>query len=692
MAERPTVALPFGGGVDRYSGTTIAEPSAFRDLRNVHLRRGGAERRGGLGLAADLDDDALIGIFPVRSQGIGALITYVEATQTVRLYLTSADGSEVIYVADLWTLDVDAALPRVLAGDLNDVLVIAHDEPIYAKRQVTRVYDPAAGTIVNLTADLYLPTDPITPVDVKFRGVMTYLNYLVGWGYGSENVGDDNRPEVVRVSKPGEIVFLPEHYFIAGSRGDPVLSCAPAGDVLMVRKPSSSARIVGYDRASFGIVPADRHYGIAASRLSVTIGGVNYFWSLDGPRRSDGGLSEDLGLPLDLGGPSPDSLAASASLDYGFAVYRPDHREIEFVFGRWAYVYHLGEQGAERWSFREYGVELISGGILYEFSGGGSGGSSIGTPAYAEFDSAAAGAPAGGVSLLTVDYTTVNALIGGEIAELWARSHFAGDTWVKIGEAAATSPAGVVTGNVARMGTTFDVAVRLTYLGIPGGGYVSSNPSDWPATARGTVQTAVPAPTIANPVWSRASAAAHGFTFDRTGGTPVAGHAELTSILEHRIGAGAWVPHAAQPISANPTALDLTNPEAGYTVEFRMKDVSAEGVESPYSASEFGWSGLVSPAAPILTDPGILAGMYQLNWTWPAEADASWAFEILLHSFGGGGGFGVTHTQGHPTVQEFPTAPCGGASVEAVTRYQRTQYGVTDYSPYVNSNVIPGNC
>ncbi|MGH3428475.1 MAG: hypothetical protein ACRDQZ_13060 [Mycobacteriales bacterium] len=693
MTDRPRIPLVFGGGVDRYSGTTIAEPTSFRDLRNVHLRRGGAELRGGLGLVNDLADDAIIGVFPIRSQGIGVLVTYTLSSREIKLYLTSADGTMDSLVGVVWTLPVDAGFPQVLAAEMVDTLVLAHDEGNYARRQVTKVYDPLVGTITNLQADLYLPTEPPTPVDVFFRGVMTYLEYIVGWGYGSENTGDDNRPEVVRVSLPGQLAFNPEHYFIAGSRGDPVLICSQAGEELMARKSANSYRIVGYDRATFGIFPGDRYFGAAASRLSITIGGINYFWSLDGPRRSEGGPdSEDLELPLDIGGPAPSDLASLLDLADGFACYRPERREIEFIFGQWGYVYHMAEVGSERWSFREYGIALDSSGILYEAEGT-SGAGSIGTPCYADFASAVADAPAGGSVTLDVDYTTQNGpLLGGEVAELWAKSQFAGDTWAVIATAAADPVGTTISGPVAREGITYDVAVRFTYLGIPSSGYTSANPFDWPMASRGTVQTAVEAPAIDNPVWSRATATAHGHTLDRTGGAPYAAHGELTSVLEWSNDNVIWHALAAQALAATVDGVQLPNTESGKPIWYRMKDVSSEGVASAYSATATLWAGPVAETMTAWFDPMILAGLYDYQWTWPAGADGTWSLEIIGRTDLGVSG--PTHNQAYPATQDFPTAPCGAGAtqVEALTRTSHTQYGVTDYGPQFSSGFIAANC
>lgn len=705
MTTRPKLPLPFGGGVDRYTGSAVAEPSAFRDLRNVHLRRGGAELRGGLATAASLAGDAVIGVFPIRSQGIGGLVTYTSATREVTLHLTSADGSVTSLVGVVWTLPVDAGFPRVIGTEYNDRLVLAHDEPIFAKRQVTRVYDPTAGTIANLQADLYLPTDPPTNVDLFFRGVTTYLEYLVGWGYGSENPGDENAPEIVRFSKPAELVFLPEHYFIAGSRGDPVLWCGQAGDVLVPSKPSSRQQIFGYDRATFGIKPLDRFHGIAASRLSVTIGGIEYFWSLSGPRRSVGGLSEDLSLPLDLGGPTPSELATMGDVSYAFAAFDPDAKEVLFVFGRWAYVYHVGEPGDERWSFREYAAEVACAGVLYEASGsygGGGGGGGIGSPAFPSIGVVTADAPGGGVDevQLNVAYTTNGVLIGGEVVELWAKSRYAGDLWVRIATAAADAVGATLHANVGRFGITYDVAVRFTYIGIPSSGFTSGNPFDWPAGARSSVRTAIPVPSldsfgIVQP-WSRVSAVAHGFTLHRLTPPTPALHPELTSVLEHSLdGGGTWTPHAAQALSGTPAQLDLANALAGQNFRWRIKDVSSEGVASAYGVSFPGvdlWSGPLPLTAVSIEDPGTVAGEYHALWNWSAEAgDASFEAELVFEQTPGP--HDDTDVRAWPIIDYFPVLPCLGLVDIAISgRTRRTQFGVTDYSAVLLGSSIPVNC
>ncbi|KKL57496.1 hypothetical protein LCGC14_2234810, partial [marine sediment metagenome] len=171
-------------------------------------------------------------------------------------------------------------------------------------------YDPFVGSpLVELTADL----DGAGDAPVYFRGVTRHLNYVIGWGFGTAT--EQSRPEIVRVSLPGQpTVWSPDHFIIAGVRDDPVLLCESLGTIpspLAVFKETETYQIFGYDRRTFGIRRIDDIYGIAAARLAVTVNGICYFWSLEGPRATDGSNpSRDLAWPLDLDAPAPATLVA----------------------------------------------------------------------------------------------------------------------------------------------------------------------------------------------------------------------------------------------------------------------------------------------------------------------------------------------------------------------------------------------
>lgn len=491
MGERARIPLVFGSGLDRSSGVMAAEPSTFADLRNVHLHRGRAELRGGLLEKLAFDGDSIvIAEHPISSQGVGVAITYNTTTRNVGVHVMAADGSLATLIGTLWTLPAGSPIPIVICADSYDKLFVAHDEPDFDARQITKVYDPMSGTISDLTGDL--DGDGMA-APIKFRGVTRHLNYLVGWGYGTEALTAQNRPEIVRVSLPGEpTVFKPEHYFIAGQRGDPVVICVAVGGSLAVRKAAESYEIIGYDRSTFGIRPLDTLYGCVEARLSVNVGIRNYFWSLEGPRMSLGGASEDLSLDLGLDQAPVDALAAVTNTRYAFATYVPDKREVWFVFGRWVFTLHLSDDDL-RWSYNEITTELISAGLLYSIEGvTGVGGPS----AIPDFSGATYGPdPVGNfdVSRVNAFFTVSGDLIGNEIAELWLRSKFDSAGWFK-----ATELSPVVDGinqfpalDLPQLGVQYDTAVRLKSLGVYAPAY-RGTPDLWPTIARGDITTRIP--------------------------------------------------------------------------------------------------------------------------------------------------------------------------------------------------------
>ena len=482
------VPIPFGGtGLVTGTGVYTTEPATLADVRNIALRPGRAARRPGLAPKATLaGETAILGVHPVRSLGVTAVVAFNASTRAVRLYLMGPDFSTRL-VGTVWTLPAGVPFPRVSMADVWDRLILAHDEPIYAQRQVTRVFTPTpTETITDLTADLHVPSAGAAPV--RFRGVARYYTYLVGWGYGSENVGDENRGEVVRFSLPDDPTsFVPEHYFIAGQRADPVLGCWPHGDTLAVRKATESYTIFGTDRPSFGIVQADALFGVGSSRLAVTVGQRNYFWSLDGPRVSEGGASTDLALPLDLSGYGL-STAPAVSLEAGFAAYDPGERAVVFCFGAIAYLWHV-EQA--QWTIREYAHRQHTAGVLLRDGGGG-----LGPTAFATFGSVTAPAPALGAAGAPLQATATidGVLVGGEVLELWARPT-SGSAWSRVGTAPITAlgSATVISGLLA-YGTSYAVAVRVTLNGIGQSGATAASADDWsPSTRGGPVITGLPA-------------------------------------------------------------------------------------------------------------------------------------------------------------------------------------------------------
>lgn len=494
MGERQLQQLVFGGGLDRATGVMLVEEASFEDLRNVYLFEGKASRRKGLDETLTFfAAEQVLHVHPIRAFGIGAIFTYDESTREVWLYRSSGDGTSTTGRFLVWTLPETAGFPRISCDDSYGKLYIAHDEPTFAARQDTKVYDPSTDTITDLKVDFYQPTGlEIDKVPVKFRVVKRHLNYLVGAGYGTEQdlPGDTtkaDRPEIVRISLPGEPDnFQPQHYVIVGQRYEPVVGLASVAGSLIMRKETDSHLLVGDSRANFGVRSIDELFGVVTSRLHVTVGDKNYFWSLDGPRVSGPGPSADLSLPLNLSGPIASTIQNEVATEEGFAMYNPQQREVLFVFGRWAYVLHLRDE-TPRWSYRQYAVPIGGGGTLYSgvfvpVAGGGGGGTGVAPDAYPTITSIVAAGNSGA----TVNWDNTGTLAGAELAEIWAKPE--GGLWTKVKDAIAVaglSESEAITGLTP--GLVHDIAVRFKLVGVYTSGYESSNPSNWPPVSRGQV-------------------------------------------------------------------------------------------------------------------------------------------------------------------------------------------------------------
>lgn len=692
MGERLRETLVFGRGIDRYSGIMVSEPSSFQDLRNVHIQAGRVECRLGHLLRSSNSDDAILAIAPVRSAGVVGVVT-LDGTD-VKLYVAPNDLSSLTLVGTVWSsVATSAAFPRVICADANQILAICHDEPTYASRKVTRIWDVGAGTISDLGADLYAATDPPTLVDTYFRGVCRHLSTLWFWGYGSENSGDEDAPEYVRNGTALDPIDLKQqHYFIAGQRFEPVICCTPASGraddengVLLVFKESETFRISGSTRDDFTIESVEREIGCINARMAITVGGVAYFWSLQGPRRSNGGPSIDLALPLDLRGPAPSTLVTVASAANAFVAYHPDRREIVWHFGQWGYALSIADPERPEWSYREYGFEPNCASVVYQSAAAVSVPTSLAPQGYPEISACAL---TGSTDLeFTVDWNNIGTINGAtDTAEVWARPASTG-VWQRLANGIALSGlTGTATEDAPLYADSHEIAVRFVRNGVTSAAYSSSNPSDWPSISRfsGLITEWTGTPTISAPAWERISASEERLRFTVA---TAAVQANLPVSLEIKIGVGAWTP-AGMNFNPASYAYYLIGVGEGEQ-DIQVRAVQSNSYQTGAPGNELTvWTGPSQiPAAVALASTGS-DGYYNASWTPNGATD-----EFVELWTGKDSG---TMTLNTPAPwNASPTeviVGCPATTIELKARRKTTYFGISDYSDFSGIDSIAADC
>jgi hypothetical protein len=325
---RPLARLPFVAGLDRASSALVVTPTAKADVRNLYSREGTLALRPGLSLTA----------YPVIPWGtdtiaIGQLtqtkdllyVVFDRVSRDVRLYRVNPIAAPTIQAV------LVNATPKW--GTLDPAAVVsAHHVRRAGGRALPRAR--RAGDDVPVADDLLSARR-----DRHDRGHRDDAHRRHGWrrhagpgqvprrrrahrcalGLGVRDGrlgGAQDQQHIVHVSVSGDpFTFPPENYFLVGAKSDPVIACVPAADLLAVRKPTQGFRITGTSPEDYAIAPTDALFGCEAARLAIAVGTVAYIWANAGPRRVLGdGSSVDIGVPLDLAGPSPETLAASGAL------------------------------------------------------------------------------------------------------------------------------------------------------------------------------------------------------------------------------------------------------------------------------------------------------------------------------------------------------------------------------------------
>lgn len=539
------IPVPFGGGLDRETGVMVAPPGGFECLKNVILFEGKAVVRRGFSLVASYTYqgspvDSIIGLWPVRAEG-STIVAAMTTDRKVVLYRAAPDGSGPrplnyqppsgdplgTVLRDYWFI-APAGYPPVIHGaDSYGKLYLAHDD-IYGRRQPTIKYDLTIPYLAPITADL----DGTGAKPVYFRGVVRHLAYLMGWGFGTASQPD--RPEVVRTSKPSEPdTFLPEHYWIAGQRQEPVLLCVSLGSTLVVLKETDSYEIFGYSRENFGIKPLDPLRGVGSSRLAFAVEGRLFAWG-EVPwtwAGGDGG-GEEISPPLDMQGADPENLVAAGPRAKAFATYHPRTQCVWFVFGRRVYCLSLRSK-PWKWSYLELAFEPTCASLLY------TAGTALGVPTgYPE-----AIAPDDAtypwdlirstrvVSKVRHHHSDSQADYG-VVLDVFVRENGSTDPWTQFSVLPSITADGAIenvpvpaSGSAQALtpATLYDLAFRYRRGAQTTAGYESDDPTEWTADTADDSKTQF---TTADserewngwPVWSRTAAAAEQVALSWGGG------------------------------------------------------------------------------------------------------------------------------------------------------------------------------
>lgn len=498
------IALPMGQGLDRETGVMQMRPGSFEDIRNLLLHQGKSIVRMGFEREALLLDDELNPVshicqaFPLRSERVGIVVSYQETTEKVHIHRCDTLGATAEYVGE-WVHDLTVGWgedpPKISMCEVYGRIFMGHDQRYVTRRAQTLYYESTGTTQLNdLTGDF----EGTGTHNIRFRGVVRHLKYLFGWGYGDD--GED-RPELVRSSRAGDPTsFNPEHYFIAGDRRDPVLSIRPAAkDRLIVFKEVEGHVIRGTGRDSFGIFPLDPLFGCIGSQLAANRGGDVIAWSAEGPRVWDGnGPSEEIAIPLELGGAEAVGLIAESDPEDAFAAYIPELRVMGFFFGKRVYCLTTRVEGDWKWGYWVLQTETPRCGFtLYPGPQ-----DSIAPVGYPNLGVIVAGGIYAEFTWANVDQD------GDETVEIWHSED--GGAWFKGGSVfvTPTSPQTSPRQFGFVPGTDYRTALRYRRGALYTEGYTDADPWLWPSVSRASWNTAIAPPTIWSGVWSRTSAVA----------------------------------------------------------------------------------------------------------------------------------------------------------------------------------------
>jgi hypothetical protein len=473
-------------GLDRATGAPSASPEGFADLRNVLLLDRTLRLRPGIGDAISSVGAGLqvchLELFRANASTIA--VTYDPVTRNVDVYEGDLQGQGWTLVGAWGTLSTEATTPPLFSTcESFGILLLAHNEPVVTERLATYRYDPNAGTpFAVVQADL----DGAGAADVKFAWVVTHYGYVFGAGFGSAS--EPFRPEMLRSSKADDpTVFEANDFAKIGVRGDGVLGAASHGGTLVIGKGSSLWALDGDSRATFQVRQIDPRVGLASHRALLSYQGVLYFWSPNGgPRATTGTEVLTAGVPLDLPSTYPPDLPALGPLNYCHVWLLPDERHLVFSFPlpgqarTLSYVLSLYRDTALPWNLWPLEAEILTATAV-----------STGIDALnlePGFGDNLVTEGSVGVAEPSIDTTfDLNDAIGDETVEHWYKPD--GGSWSQLATTPINTSAATQTVHASGaplVSGDYTAAVRFRRGARYRDLYESSNPDDWPASARAT--------------------------------------------------------------------------------------------------------------------------------------------------------------------------------------------------------------
>lgn len=333
------LVLAIGKGLDRASGLATQNPTNPVDARNIYARASRMSLRPGLngtGFPNLPWGTDLLAVWGVRATHEGLFVIYDRVSREIRVYrLDTINGvlSPLTTPANglIGVVSSNADFPIVSVDEAAGLVFIAHDEADMTLRLQTVYYTssdtPTPGALTFLEGDL----DGGGSAPIYFRGVVSYLVYMNGWGFGSAS--QPKQSHVLRQSLPGDAAtFQGPNYVEFGAKGDAIILCAPTGDVLAVCKEQKTYKLLGTSPDDFDSGLIDDNYGAVSSRCGITYGGLLNIWSADGPRRVDPLGTTPIGQPLELISPLPSDFGPLGPSRECFGILDPERYLLEWCW------------------------------------------------------------------------------------------------------------------------------------------------------------------------------------------------------------------------------------------------------------------------------------------------------------------------------------------------------------------------